>query len=400
MALDISDFPDASNGGCSIVSYDYQRDDGLDGAFTTLVGLSSPYLMQLLTVSHTTETPIVRSRVYRYRYRARNCVGWGPLSDELHVLAADVPTAPPSPTVSSTSALQIALLLYPTTDNGGSVVTDYALLRNDGADGSTYTAISSYSYAANGFQHTVVLAGESMTAGLYYQFVYRATNAQGVSADSDVVTLPVADAPAQPASAPALVNSTKTSVTVSWEKATDTQTPAGTTTGHYLYMDDGAQGDFSLVFSGEGYPDLVEYTVDGGLIETGLPYRFYVVSENYVGLSTSASDIAEFRACLEPSGLAAPTSVSTTDTSVSISWSAPVDDGGCALTGYAVLVGDEDVATSGGVTYSEVHSAEVRDDPSMSTFTVSEIPGTASAGSNLRFKLMAFNEGGFSVTST
>lgn len=103
VTLDVSDFPESSNGGCSIVSFDYQRDDGLDGAFTTLVGLSSPYLMELHTVTHSAETPIVRSRWYKYRYRARNCVGWGPLSDELHVLAADVPSAPPSPTVSSTS---------------------------------------------------------------------------------------------------------------------------------------------------------------------------------------------------------------------------------------------------------------------------------------------------------
>jgi hypothetical protein len=123
----------------------------LDGAFTTLVGLSSPFLAQLLTVSNSAETSIVRSRIYKYRYRARNCVGWGPLSEELHVLAADVPTAPPSPTVSSTSATQITLILYPTTDNGGTVVTDYTLLRNDGAAGSTYTPISSYSYATNGF---------------------------------------------------------------------------------------------------------------------------------------------------------------------------------------------------------------------------------------------------------
>jgi hypothetical protein len=131
------------------------------------------------------------------------------------------------------------------------------LLRNDGNEGSTYTEIASYSYATNGFQHTVVLAAESMTSGLYYQFVYRATNSQGVSADSAVVTFPIADAPAQPASAPALVVSSKTAITVSWEKATDTQTPAGTITGHYLYMDDGAQGDFDLVFSGAGYPDLI-----------------------------------------------------------------------------------------------------------------------------------------------
>ena len=88
--------------------------------------------MAQYTVKHSTAVPIVRSRVYKYRYRARNCIGWGPLSGELHVLAADVPSPPPSPTRASTSALSITLLLYPTKDNGGSIVTDYELLRNDG----------------------------------------------------------------------------------------------------------------------------------------------------------------------------------------------------------------------------------------------------------------------------
>jgi hypothetical protein len=108
-------------------------------------------LVQLLTVTHSAETPIVRSRAYKYRYRARNCVGWGPLSEELRVLAADPPAAPPSPAVSSTSATQITLLLYPTTDNGGTIVTDYTLHRNDGTEGSSFVPISSYSFANHGF---------------------------------------------------------------------------------------------------------------------------------------------------------------------------------------------------------------------------------------------------------
>jgi hypothetical protein len=83
-----------------------------------------------------------------------------------------------------------------------------------------------------------------------------------------------------------------------------------------------------------------------------------------------------------------------------VQWTPPDDDGGCSITGYAILAGDEDQASSDGVTYSEVHSADVRDIPTLSTFTVTELPGTAAAGSNLRFKIMAFNEGGFSLTST
>jgi len=152
------------------------------------MGLTSPYLMTTVTIVHSSATPIVRSRTYKFRYRAKNCVGWGTLSEELHVLAADVPQAPPPPTRSTTSATSITLLLYPATDNGGSPAANYHLLRNDGEGGAIFAAISAYNYSAHGFQHTVVLASESMTAGKHYQFVYRAENIVYVFIDSAFVT--------------------------------------------------------------------------------------------------------------------------------------------------------------------------------------------------------------------
>ena len=98
------------------------------------------------------------------------------------------------------------------------------------------------------------------------------------------MTFPVADAPAKP-SAPLWKASDKTSVTVSWTKQADTQVPAGAITGHYLYMDNGNTGDFALVFSGAGNPEVVEYKVTGSSIVTGRRYRFYLSAENHVGLS-------------------------------------------------------------------------------------------------------------------
>jgi hypothetical protein len=96
------------------------------------------------------------------------------------------------------------------------------------------------------------------------------------------------------------VSSDKTSISVEWTRAADTQTPAGTIIGHHLYVDDGYSGDFTLTFSGTNYPAIVTYTVSEAT--TGLPYRFYLVSENYVGLSDEASDISTHYACLAPSG--------------------------------------------------------------------------------------------------
>ena len=94
---------------------------------------------------------IIRGRTYRFRYRARNCKGWGPFSDELYVKAASVPAAPPAPARYSVSSTLLVLQLFPTIDNGGSVVTDYTLERNQGTDGSAFTEITSYDYLVDGF---------------------------------------------------------------------------------------------------------------------------------------------------------------------------------------------------------------------------------------------------------
>lgn len=58
-------------------------------------------------------------------------------------------------------------------------------------------------------------------------------------------------------------------------------------------------GDFTLVRNGFGFPTVRSHTVTG--LSTGLPYRFYAVSENFVGKS-SASSYFTFYSCVSPSG--------------------------------------------------------------------------------------------------
>jgi len=59
-------------------------DDGVGGYYRSLVGYLTPYLAPTYAVT----TGIERGLTYRFRYRARNCKGWGAFSDELYVLAA------------------------------------------------------------------------------------------------------------------------------------------------------------------------------------------------------------------------------------------------------------------------------------------------------------------------
>jgi len=95
---------------------------------------------------------------------------------------------------------------------------------------------------------------EAMTAGRFYQFIYKATNLIGDSLLSEVVSIPVADVPSK-SSAPILVGHTQTSITVEWEVTPDTQGEAGKITGYYLYMDNGFNEDFKIVFNGAGLPE-------------------------------------------------------------------------------------------------------------------------------------------------
>lgn len=166
-------------------------DDGRGGNYVSQVGYLSPYL----TPTFTAAQGVVRSLTYRFRYRARNCKGWGPFSDELYVLAVSNPSAPPSVQRVSSDSTQITLKLFPTNDNGGSVVTDYELYRNDGTFGSVYVPVTGYSYVVNGFTYQVVVADEQMIAGRFYQFVFRTKNILGYSEWSPVVAFGIADKP-------------------------------------------------------------------------------------------------------------------------------------------------------------------------------------------------------------
>ena len=101
---------------------------------------------------------------------------------------------------------------------------------------------------------------------------------------------------------------------MNWVKATDTQGDTGKITGHHIYMDDGAGGDFSVVLVDAGYPDTTDHTVGGTSITKRFQYRFYLVLENAMGFSAFASDIATYFACENPSTLAAPKIISITST--------------------------------------------------------------------------------------
>lgn len=62
--------------------------------------------------------------------------------------------------------------------------------------------------------------------------------------------------------------------------------------------------------------------------------------------------------CTTPSGLLPPTLVSTTSTSIILSWTEPISNGGCPITGYALFRDD-------GITKNPTIEVNTANDPAI-----------------------------------
>jgi len=113
--------PPPENNGSPIISYELQMDDGISGDFTSLVGASSNSMQTTFQVTGL----IIKGRQHRFKYRAKNSVGWGPFSEESAVLAARVPDKPPQPLFLSFASGVLTIVIPHSEDNGGSAITGY-----------------------------------------------------------------------------------------------------------------------------------------------------------------------------------------------------------------------------------------------------------------------------------
>lgn len=129
---DWTGIPVSNNGGSEILGYQLERDDGAGGEFIVLTGEGVEGAEDYLKLSFTAYQGIVEGVTYRYRYRGKNAAGWGPYSPVTHLQAAGVPDKPPPPTLNVATDLGVTLNLYPSTEDGGSPITEHKIFRDDG----------------------------------------------------------------------------------------------------------------------------------------------------------------------------------------------------------------------------------------------------------------------------
>lgn len=221
-------------------------------------------------VTHYTVTQnITRGRSYRFKYRAKNAVGWGPYSAVSTVLAATVPSAPKAPYFLAFSDTTLSIVVPRSTSDGGDTIELYELWVDAGDDfTSEFTKLSGYSNNAMVYLATSQVDG--LVDGKTYRFISRSKNPVGYSDYSSYGYIAFGDVPT-PMARPLITASTETSLSVVWTAPTVSSLPIK---GYILNIDKGDDTDPVPVYIGTNRPDILSFVVGG--LTTGLPYQLTV----------------------------------------------------------------------------------------------------------------------------
>lgn len=258
---------------------------------------------------------------------------------------------------------------------------------NTGGSSSTFNKVTTYT--DNSFSHTVTVADDSLVAGTIYKFKFRAQNSYGYSDYSDECEAGVSSFPAAPAAPTKNENdSGETFITLQWASSADTELPV---LGYYLNVDDGYGGAKTILYDGTNQPSVFMYTASG--LITGLTYTFTVQAINYNGASAESAE-ASFIICTKPTNLAAPFLSASTETTLTISWTAPESNGGCQVNSYYLYTNDG----AGGSPTTEVDAGTINDNPTLRQHTVSFTSGDT--GKSYIFKLSVENVVGTTESDT
>jgi len=354
----------ASAGGSSII--DYRVESSIDNGLTWTTVADG-----VSTATTATVPGLVNGTTYRFRVAAITEIGPGTYSAPS---AAVTPTAAPAAPAGVTATIgdRFVDLRWANVDTGGLPVTDHVIQYS--TDGGTNW--TTYPHPASGA--TSIRVG-GLTNGQAYVFRVAATNATGTSpfsANAGPVT------PLAPATAPTGVTGTAgdRQVVLVWTAPTDN---GGAPITDYLVEYRLASGGGWQTFA-DGVSATTTTTVTGLVNGTSYVFRITPVTAYGPGAQSLVS------------AAVIPVTVSTVpgtpfgvrgDSQVSLSWTAPVDDGGTPVTDYVVQYRVNQTGTTW-QTFADGVSAG----------TIATVTGLTN-GTSYVFRVLAVNAAGTSPAS-
>lgn len=320
----------ADNGGNSVKDYvvQYALDDE-EPSWQTFTHDAS-------TTASATISGLTNDVPYLFRVAAVNDAGQGDFSaNSAPITPLGVAPGAPTNVAGTFGNQQVTVTWNAPSDDGGTPLTDYQIRysSDSGSNWSEAVAVGA-TFADRSFAVT------GLTNGLTYIFEVAAVNNRGAgawsSASSGVVPATVPDAPTDVSGVRGVE-----SVALSW---TAPATTGGDAVTNYLIDATTDAGENWTQVASVG-SNSTSKNITG--LTNGVGYQFRVKAVNKAGTGSPSSTSATVTPATAPQP---PTSVSGTrgDQQVSLTWTAPVNNGGAAITNYLVHY-----STNGGSTWAD-----------------------------------------------
>jgi hypothetical protein len=303
-----------ANGGSAITDYDLEYSSNSGSTWTAWASGTTS------TATSATVTGLTNGTAYIFRVLAKNAAGSSANSSTSSSSTPRTVPNRPGTTVLTAGDRQILVTWDAPSSNGGSAITDYTVERV--IDGNT-----TWVQIADGVSVSTSFIDTGLTNGTGYYYRLYAVNAAGISVVSQQVG-PVK--PVGPTVAPTSVVGTASDaqVALTWT--------APATNG-------GAISDYTIQYSSDSgatwttFSDTVSATASVTVtgLTNGTAYVFRVAATNPAGLGAYSTSSAA-RTPVGAPGV--PTNVAGVAASaqVSLTWTAPVSNGGSAITDYII----------------------------------------------------------------
>ena len=324
-AISLSWTAPSDNGGATITGYQIELSTDAGSNWSDLVANTES------SATTYTHTGLLPATTYHYRISAINAAGTGNPSNIVNATtdAASVPDAPTGLTATASGSTQIHLSWTAPSNDGGAAISGYRIVMSTDAGANWSDLVANTESSATTYTHTGLPEGATRHYRVY------AINSIGESNPSNVANATTGAAITRPG-APAELTaaaSGRTQIHLSWTAPTNN---GGTAiTGYRIEISADAGSNWSNL-AANTESSATTYT------HTGLPesatrhYRVYAI--NSVGESADPSNVANAttNALSVPDAPTKLTASVSGKTEINLSWTAPVDDGGAAISGYQI----------------------------------------------------------------
>jgi len=311
--------PPSYDGGSPIMNYSVYRGTVPSG---------ETFLTEIGNVLIYADSGLTNGQTYYYQVSAKNVAGEGPRSTEANATPTGGPTVPGPPIGLATSGGigQITLTWSPPTSNGGSPITNYRIRRDVVSGGESFLVE---------IGNVLAYIDAGLGSGQRYYYAVTAKNAIGEGPKSNEASAKTFSAPSPPIGLAAMAGNGQ--VTLTWSPPADN---GGSSITNYRVYRGTASG--VETFTTE-IGNVLTY-IDTSLVN-GQRYYYKVSAKNAVGEGPQSSETSAVPATTPgpPIGLSAVAG----NGQVTLTWSAPSDNGGAVITNYMVYRG----TISGGETF-------------------------------------------------